>query len=146
MRFNKGIDMNQKRSLFFFNFGSKLIYKLTLSIAISVITMSLAIAKTDCSYAASQTQMNKCAKRNFAQTERELNKAYKQALAGLSKSDGKKLQLDQRDWIKQRKTKCRSRAGHAPRKSMQPSVYYNCMEDVASKRIYKLRHWNAQQL
>jgi len=84
--------------------------------------------------------MNACAKRDYEAADKELNCVYGQLMRTLTPTKQKKLQKEQRAWLKERDPKCRKEANdEAEGGSMWPMLFDSCRETSTKARIKQLK-------
>lgn len=102
-------------------------------IAIFMFVSSLSFAQT-------QMEMNEQAADNYKKIDLQLNKVYKQLLS-LTKDQKKKdlLIKAQRAWVSYKEAHCKYDESFYEGGSMQPLVYYTCLQEVTEERIKQLK-------
>ncbi len=103
-----------------------------------------AFATTDCmETAASQSEMNGCAHRQYAEADKHLNAQYSRLMTTLANDPKKKTLLiqAQRRWIDFRDAECRFNASPAAGGTVQPMVSSLCLADITAKRSTELDYY-----
>jgi uncharacterized protein YecT (DUF1311 family) len=98
-----------------------------------------AVRKPSCADAATQADMNSCAKAEYDKADAELNRVYQQALQSLAPDHQERLRTAQRAWITFRDADCDCEAFTYDGGSMQPLSYYSCLTAATRERIARLR-------
>ncbi|WP_265517240.1 lysozyme inhibitor LprI family protein [Nitratireductor luteus] len=98
---------------------------------------ALAIAQDKCADAKDQATMNECSNAAFKESDKKLNKLYKQIEARLSDdADAKKLLVQaQRNWIKFRDAECSFQTAGAAEGSVMPMLIALCMDGLTQSRV-----------
>lgn len=91
------------------------------------------------SFAQTQSEMNATAIANYKKSDAQLNKVYKQLMGMLHKSEKPLLVQAEKDWLKFRDSHCKFEASQYEGGSMQPLVYYNCLNQLTKKRIVEIK-------
>jgi uncharacterized protein YecT (DUF1311 family) len=118
----------------------KLFYLLASLLLLILTPVAASSNDEDCNYAGTQTQMNACAKRDYEASDKELNRVYGQLMRNLTPTKQKKLQKEQRAWLKERDPKCRKEANdEAEGGSMWPMLFDSCRETSTKARIRLLK-------
>lgn len=106
----------------------------------------------NCDDAQSQAEMNMCAARDFQEADAELNRLWRDMIAGARESDREidrsydrqptseeTLRTAQRAWIAFRDAHCTYESFEARGGSMQPMLASGCMATLTRERIRQLR-------
>jgi len=96
-------------------------------------------ARGGCDDAQDQNTMNQCAAADYARADAELNRAYKQAMAGLDEHSQLLLKNAQRDWIKFRDDECLYQNVQNEGGSIYPLVYNGCLTALTKDRTKQLQ-------
>lgn len=83
--------------------------------------------------------MNATASANYKKSDVHLNKVYKQLMAILDKNEKPLLIQAEKDWIKYRDSHCKFEASEYEGGSMQPLIYYICIEKLTKQRIAEIK-------
>ena len=114
-----------------------------LAILLAVLPLLLAAApagaKGSCDDAQDQTTMNHCAADDYARADAELNRVYKQVMAGLDAHSQALLKNAQRDWIKWRDDECMYQNAQNEGGSIYPLVYNGCLTTLSMARTKQLQ-------
>ncbi|UUP18233.1 lysozyme inhibitor LprI family protein [Nitratireductor thuwali] len=111
---------------------------LAAAILLAMPTLAFAQANmSECVEAEDQAAMSECAGAVFEESDKELNKLYKQIELRLSDDpDTKKLLVQaQRDWVKFRDAECSFQTAGAAGGSIVPALDAMCMDDLTQSRI-----------
>lgn len=95
-----------------------------------------------CKNPLSQFEMNVCSRRDYEQTDAELNKVYKQLmleLADYGSNPRPKFQEAQSAWIKYRDATCDSEAALYEGGSIRPTIYNSCLASATRERTKRLK-------
>jgi uncharacterized protein YecT (DUF1311 family) len=108
-------------------------------------TLALADDKVDCTDPQVQIEMNYCAEQDYLAADKQLNDAYKQAMAAMKRIDGylepdqrgaaETLKKAQREWIPFRDDACQAEGYMVSGGSMMSMVIYQCLERLTRQRI-----------
>lgn len=104
-----------------------------------------AAAEEDCSYLATQLDMNQCAGRNFDAADAELNRVYRQVVDRLA-SDPEglaKLKAAERAWVAFRDAECTFAAMSVEAGSIHPMIWLGCREEQTQARTRVLQGYLA---
>lgn len=85
-----------------------------------------------------QTQLNVCAKASYNAADQRLNQVYQQLQAQLSPADVELLTTAELAWLDYRDTNCKFAESIYAGGSIQPTIYFNCLERVTDARIAEL--------
>jgi uncharacterized protein YecT (DUF1311 family) len=110
--------------------------------------LALADDKVDCANPQVQIEMNYCAEQDYLAADKQLNDAYKQAMAAMKNIDSY-LEPDQRDaadalkkaqreWIPFRDDACQAEGYMVSGGSMMSMIIYQCLERLTRQRISDL--------
>lgn len=91
-------------------------------------------------FAQTQMEINQQAANDYKKADLELNKVYKQLL--LMTKDQKKKELlvkAQRAWINYKEAHCKYEESSYEGGSIQPTIYYTCLQEVTEERIKQLK-------
>jgi len=109
--------------------------------AMATATATETAAEADCMQTArSQSAMNGCAHRQYAEADARLNARYRELISQLSDNTAHRQMLveAQRRWIDFRDAECRFNASSVEGGSAQPMVYSLCLTDVTARRSSEL--------
>jgi uncharacterized protein YecT (DUF1311 family) len=90
------------------------------------------------SFSQSQDEMNKEAYEAYLAADKELNIAYNKLIALIDNNAKNILVKAQRNWIKFRDTHCEFEKNFYNGGSVQPLIYYSCLEYKTTERIKDL--------
>ncbi|MDB9529188.1 lysozyme inhibitor LprI family protein [Oscillatoria sp. CS-180] len=93
----------------------------------------------ECSEPQTQALMNQCAKAEYDQADVQLNNAYQAVKASLSEQKEDQLIAAERAWIAYRDAYCEFVQSQFEGGSIQPTIYYSCMERLTSDRTAELQ-------
>ena len=96
-------------------------------------------AKGGCDDAQEQSTMNRCAADDYARADAELNRVYKQVIAGLDAQSQQLLKAAQRDWISFRDDECKYENAQNEGGSIYPLVYNGCLTTLTKARTKQLQ-------
>jgi uncharacterized protein YecT (DUF1311 family) len=91
------------------------------------------------SFAQTQSEMNVAANVKYKKADAELNKVYKQLMAILDQNEKILLIQAEKDWIKYRDSHCKFDASQYEGGSIQPLIYFTCLEELTKKRIAEIK-------
>lgn len=94
-----------------------------------------------CGENGTQAEANACARREYQKADAELNKVYRQLMAGLAAFRGKdqqQLRRAQELWIEYRDANCESESSIYLGGSIRPAVYNSCLASVTQERARRL--------
>jgi len=83
--------------------------------------------------------MNQCSSRDYARSDAELNRVYKQVMAALDGHSQQLLKAAQRDWIMFRDDECKYQNAQNEGGSIYPLVYNGCLTTLTKDRIKQLK-------
>ncbi len=83
--------------------------------------------------------MNATANANYKKADAQLNKVYKQLMAILNKTEKPLLIQAEKNWVKFRDSHCKFEESQYEGGSIQPLIYFNCLEVLTRKRIAELK-------
>ena len=98
-------------------------------------------AEIRCGENATQAEANLCTRREYQKADAELNKVYRQLMAGLAGFEGKdqqQLRRAQALWIQYRNANCESESSIYLGGSIRPAVYNSCLASVTQERTRRL--------
>ena len=87
-----------------------------------------------------QMELNFEAKAKYEKSDAELNKTYKKLMGLLDSKFKKRLTETQRIWLKFRDSTCDFESDQYEGGSIQPLIYFNCLENQTQKRIEDLKN------
>ncbi|TVQ18652.1 MAG: DUF1311 domain-containing protein [Leptolyngbya sp. DLM2.Bin15] len=93
----------------------------------------------DCQNPQTQSDMNFCAGETYKVADDDLNRIYQQVLNQLPQSDRPSLIEAQEAWLAYRDTNCDFEASLFEGGSIQPLMYYSCLERMTDERIEVLQ-------
>ena len=118
-------------------------------IALGLLASPLAAQEVDCTNATNQMEMNFCAAQFYGYADEDLNLAYKLAMAQAKEMDkyiaadelpsATMLRDAQRAWITYRDLACAAESTLVRGGSMEPLMYYSCLERETRSRTESLR-------
>ena len=118
-------------------------------IALGLLASPLAAQEVDCTNATTQMEMNFCAAQFYGYADEDLNFAYKLAMAQAKEMDkyiaadelpsATMLRDAQRAWITYRDLACAAESTLVRGGSMEPLMYYSCLERETRSRTESLR-------
>ena len=118
-------------------------------IALGLLASPLAAQEVDCTNATKQMEMNFCAAQFYGYADEDLNLAYKLAMAQAKEMDkyiaadelpsATMLRDAQRAWITYRDLACAAESTLVRGGSMEPLMYYSCLERETRSRTESLR-------
>lgn len=91
------------------------------------------------SFAQTQSEMNATAYTNYQKKDAQLNKVYKQLMAMLNKNEKQLLIQAEKDWVKFRDSHCKFEESQYEGGSIQPLIYYTCLDQLTKKRIAEIK-------
>ena len=110
--------------------------------------LALADDKVDCANPQVQIEMNYCAEQDYLAADKQLNDAYKQAMAAMKNIDSylepdqrgaaDALKKAQREWIPFRDDACQAEGYMVSGGSMMSMIIYQCLERLTRQRISDL--------
>lgn len=103
------------------------------------ITYLIIIFLSIVSYGQTQAEMNKDAYESYLNADKTLNLTYNKLLPLLDKEARDLLIKAQKDWIKFRDSHCNFEIKSYEGGSIQPLIYYNCLESKTTERIKDLK-------
>ncbi len=107
-----------------------------------IIIVTAIFFKAQCGVGQTQAEMNMQAKAAYLKADAAMGVVYKQIQKILSTATEKKLLLDaQRAWIKFKETHCKSVAEGSAGGSIQPLIYFNCLEQLTQQRTVQLNNY-----
>ena len=89
--------------------------------------------------AQTQMEMNASAEKRYKATDLQLNKVYKQLLGMLSDKEKQLLVNAEKSWLLYRDNHCKFEKAVYEGGSIQPLIYFNCLEELTKKRIAELK-------
>lgn len=101
--------------------------------------VATAAASTDCSTATAQQDMNTCRADSFRRTDEAMSTAYKEVITDIGPQTREALQAAQEAWLAYRKTTCSLEEMGSKGGSLQPLIYFDCMERITSERRDRLK-------
>lgn len=96
--------------------------------------MHPAVAATDCTRAATQTELNACVGDDLGRADATLNALYQTLMKRISGDDRTRLRDAQRAWVAFRDKHCAFIGGPSAGGSMQPMVIAGCMAELTAER------------
>ncbi|QTN36430.1 lysozyme inhibitor LprI family protein [Cognatishimia activa] len=118
-------------------------------IALGLLASPLAAQEVDCTNATNQMEMNFCAAQFYGYADEDLNLSYKLAMAQAKEMDkyiaadelpsATMLRDAQRAWITYRDLACAAESTLVRGGSMEPLMYYSCLERETRSRTESLR-------
>lgn len=126
-----------------FGFNAKVMGPLALAAAMllgsSLAAPAQAQSAADCTEPQTQSLMNACAQKDFAQADAALNAAWAPAKAfGDEIGKGEGLLVAQRAWLAYRDAACDAHASPYEGGSIQPMIRANCLSDLTAERTRML--------
>jgi uncharacterized protein YecT (DUF1311 family) len=113
--------------------------RLALSALAFLALIATGAANTDCSTSTGQQDMNACRADSFRRTDEAMSAAYKDVLTDIGPQAREALQAAQEAWLAYRKTTCSLEEMGSKGGSIQPLIYYSCMERITSERRDRLK-------
>ena len=92
-----------------------------------------------CEDAATQAEMNQCARKAHEAADAELNKAYNRFVAKLDEEQRAQLKAAELAWIKYRDSTCELEGSFYKGGTMRPMIYSYCLERVTKERTAELK-------
>ncbi|MGR3814453.1 MAG: lysozyme inhibitor LprI family protein [Cognatishimia activa] len=118
-------------------------------ITLGLLASPLVAQEVDCTNATNQMEMNFCAAQFYGYADEDLNLAYKLAMAQAKEMDkyiaadelpsATMLRDAQRAWITYRDLACAAESTLVRGGSMEPLMYYSCLERETRSRTESLR-------
>lgn len=111
------------------------------SLSAASFTQERRSAEIRCGETQTQAEANVCTRREYQKADAELNKVYRQLMAGLAGFEGKdqqQLRRAQALWIKYRDANCESESSIYLGGSIRPAVYNSCLASVTQERTRRL--------
>jgi uncharacterized protein YecT (DUF1311 family) len=96
------------------------------------------VATADCSNAATQTELDACAKSVYESADAKLNDTYQKLASSLNEGDRQLLTDAELAWIEFRDQNCDFEQSLFEGGSVQPTVYYSCLERMTKARTQQL--------
>lgn len=93
----------------------------------------------DCSGASSQQDMNACRAATYHRTDAAMTAAYRKVLASAGPKTRDALRTAQKAWLNYRRTTCGLEELGSEGGSMQPLIYFGCMEEITKERRSRLK-------
>ena len=108
------------------------------AVAAAAVCAGAPAAFADC---AKDTQMeiNDCTRAAAASAQKRMDKAFDRAVKRTDGPAKAELVSSQKTWVRTRDAACDARAAEYEGGSMQPSVYYGCMEEMTNGRAGTLK-------
>jgi len=94
--------------------------------------------KGDCGDAETQDVMNACFEATYAKADADLHAKYEHYLKVTSGATRNDLIAAQAGWLKYRDAQCKAVADQELGGSIQPTMYYDCMQAITIKRQQEL--------
>ncbi|NJO76208.1 MAG: DUF1311 domain-containing protein [Leptolyngbyaceae cyanobacterium RM1_406_9] len=99
----------------------------------------VAAAPTDCANAQTQAEINQCAQAFYETADAELNRVYQNLKASLNSQEQEELIDAELAWIDYRDETCDAESSQYEGGSIQPTIYYGCLERVTAERTAELQ-------
>jgi uncharacterized protein YecT (DUF1311 family) len=99
----------------------------------------VATADAECANAQTQAEINQCAQVYYATADAELNRVYQELKANLSSQEQEELIDAELAWIDYRDATCEAESSQYEGGSIQPTIYYGCLERVTTERTAELQ-------
>lgn len=107
------------------------------AIALALALCSSGALAQECRYDGSQLEMNACAKRDYYESDRALNKAYYMRMQGLTQTTEREALISrQRDWLKRRDARCKFKKGGGSDATIE---HFTCMQTMTDVRTMQLQ-------
>ncbi|NJL39556.1 MAG: DUF1311 domain-containing protein [Leptolyngbyaceae cyanobacterium RM2_2_4] len=99
----------------------------------------VAVAPTDCANAQTQAEINQCAQASYVTADAELNRVYQNLKTSLNSQEQEELIDAELAWIDYRDETCDAESSQYEGGSIQPTIYYGCLERVTAERTAELQ-------
>jgi uncharacterized protein YecT (DUF1311 family) len=93
----------------------------------------------DCSNPEGSAAVNQCDQRSYETADQQLNAAYQQLKATLSREEQAQLTEAETAWIKFRDSNCEFESSHLAGQPLQPSARYSCLRETTKARTAELQ-------
>lgn len=116
------------------------------SLSVDSLAQERRAAKIPCGETGTQAEANVCTRREYQKADAELNKVYRQLMAGLAGFEGKdqqQLRRAQTLWLQYRDANCESESSIYLGGSIRPAVYNSCLRSVTQERTRRLMEFLA---
>lgn len=100
--------------------------------------LASAAPAADCGDEQTQTDMNLCAARDYADVDRQLNEVYREYRKRLSDDQKRQLKDAQRAWIEFRDRSCDFESSGVEGGSVHPLIRNSCLAGMTRARIEQL--------
>jgi uncharacterized protein YecT (DUF1311 family) len=100
---------------------------------------SSADSSTDCANAQTQAEINQCAQASYETADKELNQVYQELKSSLNSQEQEELIDAELAWIEYRDQTCEAESSQYEGGSIQPTIYYGCLERVTIERTAELQ-------
>ena len=95
--------------------------------------------KQDCGQLTTQSDINACARANYAVSDRMLNQVYQTLQSSLLAADKSRLTIAEQAWIEFRDAQCEFERNRFEGGSIAPLIWSSCLEHITDQRIEELR-------
>jgi uncharacterized protein YecT (DUF1311 family) len=93
----------------------------------------------DCANAQTQAEINQCARASYETADKELNRVYQELKSSLNSQEQEELIDAELAWIEYRDQTCEAESSQYEGGSIQPTIYYGCLERVTIERTAELQ-------
>lgn len=93
----------------------------------------------DCANAQTQAEINRCAQASYETADKELNRVYQELKSSLNSQEQEELIDAELAWIEYRDQTCEAESSQYEGGSIQPTIYYGCLERVTTERTAELQ-------
>lgn len=93
-----------------------------------------------CETAQTQAEMTRCAQERYEQVDARLNQLVEQVRTQLSEDDRSRFGQAEQAWIDYRRQNCDFESSLFSGGSIEPMIYYSCMERMTGDRIATLQN------
>ncbi|MBD1870866.1 DUF1311 domain-containing protein [Cyanobacteria bacterium FACHB-471] len=93
----------------------------------------------DCANAQTQAEINQCAQASYETADKELNRVYQELKSSLNNQEQEELIDAELAWIEYRDQTCEAESSQYEGGSIQPTIYYGCLERVTTERTAELQ-------
>lgn len=98
----------------------------------------------NCANAQTQAEINQCAQASYETADKELNRVYQELKSSLNSQEQEELIDAELAWIEYRDQTCEAESSQYEGGSIQPTIYYGCLERVTTERTAELQSQSEQ--
>jgi len=99
----------------------------------------VAAVPVNCANAQTQAEINQCAQASYQTADAELNRVYQELKASLNSQQQEELIDAELAWIEYRDQTCEAESSQYEGGSIQPTIFYGCLERVTIERTAELQ-------